>query len=387
SGETIAQLRNQLRYMHLQIVSTLTNSYEKTLLTQSSFDMRSIFGNTDKMLLDHLADECDKTCCMCVNFIYVLIPFCCCCCCCNTNRNPTYLFNAYFPLELSKNVRDETGEIIKNSKKSIKDEWRKKMLYGVLFINGHIITITQPKKVPVHHEDVIFLVHIVRYSESFKQSEAWFPVCLPHFEPTGFVYAYVSYLFNESDICLVLLTLDNGSFHNCQQLRHRIEIGLKQSNLIESLRAAVQSHPLKCQELITSSLKISHPPVFQFYYHNTRKHQYICPVPFQLFNSEPGRIKLFRRLEHIYDRLHSNPDHTVLFFFFFFLSSAHIIAFMHFEKSSEDTIVAKLVPNEFELVIIMNSFTSKKDAANLISKLVTYISQRSGYFFLNPVHW
>ena len=90
--ESIKQIRNAMRYYQLFIVMTLTNVFEKTLTQSPQFDMRSIFGPTDYMMLDQLVND--------------------------TDISPTYLFNSYYPLEIGKNIREEIGNIMKQCKKT-----------------------------------------------------------------------------------------------------------------------------------------------------------------------------------------------------------------------------------------------------------------------------
>ena len=55
--------------------------------------------------------------------------------------------------------------------------------YGLL-INGELVCVTQSKKRPLHAQDIILLSHFVKHSQSFRQSETFAPICLPHFEPS-----------------------------------------------------------------------------------------------------------------------------------------------------------------------------------------------------------
>ena len=359
--ETIKQIRNSMRYYHLLIVMTLTNVFEKTLQQSPQFDMRSIFGPTDYMLLEKLVND--------------------------TDVSPTYLFNSYYPLELPKNIRDEIGTQIKQCKRNAnydddgKNTWTKKLLYSLLFINGTIITATQPKKRPLHHEDIILLSHFVKNSQSWKQSEAFTPICLPHFEPSGFVYCYVSYfgkISNESEqtddkqICIIILTLDAMSFKNCQRLRKSIEHSLYQSSLIQSIKQSYFSlnYPLKTSYIINKILKIISPEIYCFYYNNIRKKQYIYPLPIKLYSTPIGTKTLFRRLQHLYNHIHSTPIHEI-----------------YFERCSTDSSICKLQDGQFEIYVIMNNFVSKKDAQNVLNKLINWINIHQNNLFMHAVTW
>lgn len=357
TSETMSQIRNQLRYMYQLIVCTLTNSFEKTLLQSPQFDLRTIFGRTDYMLLECLSNECD--------------------------RNPSYLFDAYSPVELTKNIRDEIGNTMKQCKKNFKDcsnntegsvfqdshNWVKKLLFGLLLINGETVCVTQNKKRVLDGQDILLISHIVKHSQSFKQSETFAPICLPHFEPSGFVYGYISYFENSSDICLVLITVDGTSFKKCQFLRKMIEKEMNALNLRESLNTAYLMHPFECKTLF-DVLKIDNPQIFAFYYHNFKKQQFICPLPIKLFNTPAGKLKLFRRLQHLHNRVHSTPHHSI-----------------YFERCNDDAAICKMMNNEYEIFILMNTFASKQDASTVIEKIVGWVTSRSMNLFLTPVAW
>ena len=93
SGESIQQIRNQLRFCHLLIVMTLTNVFEKTLAQSPQFDMRSIFGPTDYMMLHQLVLDED--------------------------RSPRFLFDSFNPLRITFSDRDAIGSTISRCKKEM----------------------------------------------------------------------------------------------------------------------------------------------------------------------------------------------------------------------------------------------------------------------------
>ena len=57
---------------------------------------------------------------------------------------------------------------------------------------------------------------------SIRSAESWMPICLPKFNDTGFLHAYVSYLPNDSPACLLLISTDKEKFFALQEVQKRI---------------------------------------------------------------------------------------------------------------------------------------------------------------------
>ncbi|OJT14675.1 Vacuolar fusion protein MON1 [Trametes pubescens] len=70
------------------------------------------------------------------------------------------------------------------------------MLYVVLVAQGRIITLVRPKKHSIHPSDLHILVNTIHSPSILNSSAAasWLPVCLPKFNSSAFVNAYVMFL-------------------------------------------------------------------------------------------------------------------------------------------------------------------------------------------------
>lgn len=85
----------------------------------------------------------------------------------------------------------------------------KDILYVVLVAQGRVITLVRPKKHSIHPSDLHILVNTI-HSPSIINSAAaasWLPICLPKFNPSAFVNAYVSFLRRTEDDALQTPTL------------------------------------------------------------------------------------------------------------------------------------------------------------------------------------
>ncbi|TFY67857.1 hypothetical protein EVJ58_g1367 [Rhodofomes roseus] len=77
----------------------------------------------------------------------------------------------------------------------------KDILYMILIAQERVITLVRPKKHSIHPSDLHVLVNTI-YAPSIINSSAsasWLPICLPKFNASGFVNAYVMFLRRDAD--------------------------------------------------------------------------------------------------------------------------------------------------------------------------------------------
>lgn len=66
------------------------------------------------------------------------------------------------------------------------------------------------------------IFNLVDCSESFKSAESWTPICLPKFDPDGFLHAHVSYLADDCQACLLLLSVEKDVFFTLSEAKQKI---------------------------------------------------------------------------------------------------------------------------------------------------------------------
>ena len=68
-------------------------------------------------------------------------------------------------------------------------------MYGVLLAGERVVALAQPRAHPLHAHDVLLLTSFVLGSDSFRAAaESFSPICLPRFNPSAFLHAYVRFL-------------------------------------------------------------------------------------------------------------------------------------------------------------------------------------------------
>jgi len=93
-------------------------------------------------------------------------------------------------LRLDSSLRKRAAEALLPSSK-LKD-----ILYIILVAEGKVITLIRPRKHSIHPADIHIVLNTI-HSPSILNSPAsssWIPLCLPKFNPSGFVNAYISFL-------------------------------------------------------------------------------------------------------------------------------------------------------------------------------------------------
>ncbi len=72
---------------------------------------------------------------------------------------------------------------------------RSDAMYGVLLAGERVVALAQPRAHALHAHDLLLLASFVLGSGSFRAAaESFSPICLPHFNPTAFLHAYVRFL-------------------------------------------------------------------------------------------------------------------------------------------------------------------------------------------------
>ncbi|CAI5738059.1 unnamed protein product [Hyaloperonospora brassicae] len=118
------------------------------------------------------------------------------------------------------------------------------MICAVLLAKEKVVAIAQPKKkqFSMRVDDLLLLIDFVYHAPSLAASETWTPVCLPHFSPRGFLYAYVAFL--TTDVCLLLLS-SQPSPEQCPHFQAKkvfVARRLEDSGAMDDIRASLRNH-------------------------------------------------------------------------------------------------------------------------------------------------
>jgi len=79
-------------------------------------------------------------------------------------------------------------------------------------MDGKVVCVVRMGRFHLDPLDGLLVLNLVASSESFKSGQHWAPLCLPQFDPSGFLHAYVSYLSEDCPACLILLSVNKEIF-------------------------------------------------------------------------------------------------------------------------------------------------------------------------------
>ncbi|KAJ7288158.1 trafficking protein Mon1-domain-containing protein [Mycena rebaudengoi] len=162
-GEPESVTRSHLEYLHLQILSIVTASQLRRVFERrTNFDLRRLLNGAESFITS-LLDRLEFDLAMANSALHCL--------------------------RLDGSIRKRVAEALVPTSK-IKD-----ILYVVLVARGRVITLVRPRKHSIHPADIHILLNTIHAPSILNSpaSASWIPVCLPKFNPSGFVNAYISF--------------------------------------------------------------------------------------------------------------------------------------------------------------------------------------------------
>lgn len=300
-------------------MTTLNKTYEK----RRNFDLRRSLSGVER-LIDHLLDFYEK--------------------------EPAFTFGAVQFLPLQSSVRDNIGSAIIQACSKIKN-----VVFGILLANDQFITIVRMKKYFIHPCDLHLILNLVHASESLKAAESWTPLCLPHFNEDGYLYSHVSYLAEDCQACLLLLTTDRDVFFALSEAKQRIVEKLRRGNCLEAINESLNTPK---ETAIVSGF----PEIRHYIYKTKSTSQFYQPTVGPPYNiNRPLLFMLYKRTQQL---LHHGGSPMKLIF----------------EKSPDEAILA-WDTKEFELYIIFEPLIDTAASIATVSRLLNWLKKREDRLF------
>ncbi|ORZ17135.1 vacuolar fusion protein MON1, partial [Absidia repens] len=187
TGESDTQLKDQLVYLHNQILSVLTSSQLTRIFEQRvNFDLRRLLGGTE-VFLDSLSTS--------------------------FNNDHSFMFGALQVLRLGRSTRELAGQIL--SKGMAKD-----LLYAMVIAKDKLVTLLRPRKHSLHPSDLHLLFNMLTGSTTFHTAESWTPLCLPKFNSKGFLHAYICYI--DTSVSVVMISTSKDTFFELSAWKEKL---------------------------------------------------------------------------------------------------------------------------------------------------------------------
>lgn len=97
------------------------------------------------------------------------------------------------------------------------------LVFAILLANNQLITLVRMNSCFIHPVDLHLIQNLIASSESLKTVESWTPICLPKFDANGYLHGHVSYLAEDCQACLLLLTVEKDVFFTLSEAK---QVGL-----------------------------------------------------------------------------------------------------------------------------------------------------------------
>ncbi|KAF8821082.1 trafficking protein mon1 subfamily protein, partial [Cardiosporidium cionae] len=237
SGETLAQLQRLLNGVHLQIISLLTHSIEKALISKPSYDVRQLLGGTDSVIC---------------NFISWF------------SKDMFSVVDGFEPLPISPSTRAIANSILKNVGSP-------NIFAAILVAHHRVVAISVSKSIKLSASDIALLLNLVASSASLRQAESWTPVCLPGVDNRAFLYAYVNFLTPDTIGFIGLTSNSDGEqFYAFSDHFKKVAALLSNTNCLQEVYKSLHYSPYQLSTPLWEQLEIIHllyysPPLQQYF--------------------------------------------------------------------------------------------------------------------------
>ncbi|CAE6452570.1 unnamed protein product [Rhizoctonia solani] len=271
-GEPESVTRLHLDYLHLQILTTLTGTQlQRIFERRGNFDLRRLLDGTDPLihaLTARLATDMSVT------------------------------LASLHTLRIDPILRLRAAELVLPSKDT------KDVLYVILFSGDKVITLVRPRKHSIHPSDLHLLLNTLSAPALRSSASAsWLPICLPKFNPQGFLYCYVSFLdvgqdsqdtVDETPIGLAFITPDRDGFEKIRNLASGAETAMSTANVPNLLAQAARASPYPVSDLGVKGL-------LHFLY----KSRTLVQVTHPIWDDSINQPRLITLYQTIHDALHA----------------------------------------------------------------------------------
>ncbi|GLB38308.1 putative trafficking protein Mon1 [Lyophyllum shimeji] len=369
-GEPESVTRSHLEYLHLQILSIVTAAQLRRIFERrTNFDLRRLLDGAESFL-SSLLERLEFDLAISTSSLQCL--------------------------RLDPSLRKRAAEALLPSSKT------KDMLYIILVAEGKVITLIRPRKHSIHPADIHIVMNTVHSPSVLNSpaSSAWIPLCLPKFNPSGFVNAYISFLRRDggdlvhqestvaytseavdpvepshtqsaapmlataapSPVALVCIS-GGGEFDSIRAWCDTVTQRLEKEGILDAIVAACSSRQT---EYSVADLGI---PGLRHFVYKSRSHVQVTAPTFEdPYDSVEDRRRLITIYQTLHDALHakSGQEGTLK------------LQYIRTEMES----VMGWITQPFELYIALSSRLPKTAAVGAANAVARWIKKEEGRLFL-----
>eukprot|EP00741_Cyanophora_paradoxa_P020102 tig00021234_g19403.t1 len=215
-------VRRQLEAVHAQIASIVTSKAFALVERQPGYDLRNLIEGAQRQLRSLLAAM-------------------------EGPHGAGFMLGAVRSVRLPPSTRAEAQRVLSGALRG------SNLLFGALVAGWRLVALSRPRKIPLHPLDLLLLLNLLTSTGVFRRSENFTPICLPHFNDRGFVHAYVQFV--ASELALVLVTADGGSFFDLQAAKDALQRHLSETGTLYALNEAAKGGEMSAQEAHVPELR------------------------------------------------------------------------------------------------------------------------------------
>ena len=133
-------------------------------------------------------------------------------------------------------IRDHASQVLS----SVCGKHSDTCLFAILLVGNEMISVVMPRYKPhqLHPSDLHLILNFCNHQPGLLTNELWFPVCLPRFSSSGFVYAYTTCLDSGTGLACCLISQENSTeqFERFRKagasIRHKLGLRAPKSSVL-----------------------------------------------------------------------------------------------------------------------------------------------------------
>ncbi|KAM7170213.1 vacuolar fusion protein MON1 homolog A [Macrochelys suwanniensis] len=322
SEQEIAQ---ELLYIYYQILSLVTWTQLNRIFQQKqNYDLRRLLAGSERItdnLLDLMA------------------------------RDPSFLMGAARCLPMAAGLRDTVSTCLQQAK-------AKSLVFSILLFRNQLVSLVRRKDQFLHPIDLHLLFNLISSSSSFREGEAWTPICLPKFNSSGFFHAHISYLEQDTDLCLLLVSTDREDFFTISDCKRRFQERLRKRGMSHAVQEALRIP-------FYSVSQVGIPDLRHFIYKSKSSGLFTSPEIEAPYVSEEEKQRLLELYQYLHSRAHN---------------SSRPLKNIYFTGPSENLLA--WVTSAFELYVCYSPLGTKAAAVSAVNKLMKWIRREEDRLFI-----
>ncbi|KAJ6585164.1 vacuolar fusion protein MON1 [Mycena capillaripes] len=331
-GEPESVTRSHLEYLHLQILSIVTAAQLRRVFERrTNFDLRRLLNGAETFLTS-LLSRLEFDLAMATSSLHCL--------------------------RLDASIRKRAAEALVPPSKM------KDILYVVLVARGRVITLVRPRKHSIHPADIHILLNTIHAPSILNSpaSASWIPVCLPKFNPAGFVNAYISFPRKDDGIGLICIS-GGGDFETirswCDSATERMESDGTLDIIANAFRSGQTEY---------SVAELGIPGLRHFLYKSRAQVQITCPTFEDPYDNVDERRRLTTLYQIIHDAIHAKSGQEATL----------KLQYIRTEKES----VMGWITQPFELYVTLSPRLPKSAAVGAANALARWVKKEESRLFL-----